>query len=143
MEKLQKLGFAPREGEICTSGDVTAAFLTRMRADKSVYLLGTPQLWEQFSRAGVRLICDRDGKTTAERADIVVTSFDTTLTYEKLTVACDFIRGGAEYLCTHPDFNCPTETASSPTAERSRRVSRHPQACLRSISASRILRPSR
>ena len=114
VEKLQKLGFAPREGEICTSGDVTAAFLTRMRADKSVYLLGTPQLWEQFSRAGVRLICDRDGKTTAERADIVVTSFDTTLTYEKLTVACDFIRGGAEYLCTHPDFNCPTETGFIP-----------------------------
>lgn len=85
-----------------------------MRADKSVYLLGTPQLWEQFSRAGVRLICDRDGKTTAERADIVVTSFDTTLTYEKLTVACDFIRGGAEYLCTHPDFNCPTETGFIP-----------------------------
>ena len=114
VEKLTKLGFAPREGEICTSGDVTAAFLTRMRTGKSVYLLGTPQLWDQFQKAGVRLICDRDGKTTAERADIVVTSFDTTLTYEKLTVACDFIRYGAEYLCTHPDFNCPTETGFIP-----------------------------
>lgn len=114
VDKLQKLGFAPREGEICTSGDVTAAFLARMRAEKTVYLLGTPQLWEQFSRAGVRLICDRDGKTTAECADIVVTSFDTTLTYEKLTAACDFIRHGAEYLCTHPDFNCPTETGFIP-----------------------------
>lgn len=114
VEKLTKLGFAPREGEICTSGDVTAAFLTRMRTGKSVYLLGTPQLWDQFQKAGVRLICDRDGKTTAERADIVITSFDTTLTYEKLTVACDFIRYGAEYLCTHPDFNCPTETGFIP-----------------------------
>lgn len=113
-EKLTRLGFAPEPGEICTSGDVTAAFLTRMRPDKTVYLLGTPQLWEQFHRAGVHLICDRDGKTTEKHADIVVTSFDTTLTYEKLTVACDFIRYGAEYLCTHPDYNCPTETGFIP-----------------------------
>jgi len=58
-----------------------------------------------------------DGKLTdpaGAAPDIVVTSFDTGLTYEKLTIACDFIRGGAEYLCTHPDFNCPTETRFIP-----------------------------
>ena len=48
------------------------------------------------------------------RADIVVTSFDTTLTYEKLDNACRFVRCGAEYLSTHPDFNCPTETGFIP-----------------------------
>jgi len=47
-------------------------------------------------------------------ADIVVTSFDTTLTYEKLDNACRLVRGGAEYLSTHPDFNCPTETGFIP-----------------------------
>ena len=99
-----------------TSGDVTAAFLTRNRPGKSVYLLGTPELWDEFNRAGVPMLCDRQGKLTDPdaKADIVVTSFDTTLTYEKLTVACDFIRGGAEYLSTHPDFNCPTETGFIP-----------------------------
>ena len=40
--------------------------------------------------------------------------FDTELTYEKLERACTLIRGGAEYLCTHPDFNCPTETGFIP-----------------------------
>ena len=49
-----------------------------------------------------------------EKADIVITSFDTTLTYEKLTVACDFIRYGKPYIATHPDFNCPTETGFAP-----------------------------
>ncbi len=114
--KLARLGFDPRPGEIMTSGDVTAAFLTRNRAGKRVYLLGTPELWDEFRRAGVPMICDRDGRLTAEgaQADVVVTSFDTTLTYEKLTLACDFIRGGAEYLSTHPDFNCPTETGFIP-----------------------------
>ena len=114
--KLARLGFDPQPGEIMTSGDVTAAFLNRNRPGKKVYLLGTPELWDEFRRAGVPMICDRDGKLTEPGAcaDIVVTSFDTTLTYEKLTLACDFIRGGAEYLSTHPDFNCPTETGFIP-----------------------------
>jgi len=114
--KLARLGFEPGDGEIMTSGDVTAAFLTRNRPGKSVYLLGTPELWDEFNRAGVPMISDRQGKLTdpEAKADIVVTSFDTTLTYEKLTVACDFIRNGAEYLSTHPDFNCPTETGFIP-----------------------------
>ena len=49
-----------------------------------------------------------------EKADIVITSFDTTLTYKKLDDACRLVRGGAEYLSTHPDFNCPTETGFIP-----------------------------
>lgn len=114
MDKLARLGFEPAESEILSSGNVTAAFLTRKRPGKTVYLLGTPELWDQFGAAGVDLVCDRDGKPDGRKADIVVTSFDTTLTYEKLTAACDFIRYGAEYLCTHPDFNCPTETGFIP-----------------------------
>lgn len=113
-EKLTRLGFAPTPAEICTSGDVTAAYLTRKCAGQRVYLLGTPQLWRQFREAGILLVCTEDGRPTGEKADIVVTSFDTTLTYEKLTAACDFIRGGATYLCTHPDTNCPTETGFIP-----------------------------
>jgi ribonucleotide monophosphatase NagD (HAD superfamily) len=29
-------------------------------------------------------------------------------------MACRLIRGGVEYLSTHPDFNCPTETGFIP-----------------------------
>ncbi len=114
MKKLTKLGFEPSFEEICTSGNVTAAFLTRKRAGKCVYLLGTPELHEQFREAGVDLVNQPDGMCDGRKADIVVTSFDTTLDYKKLTDACDFIRYGAEYLCTHPDFNCPTETGFIP-----------------------------
>ncbi len=114
LEKLTRLGFAPTPEEICTSGNVTAAFLTRKRAGKTVYLLGTKELYRQFADWGVDLVCDEDGNPDGRKADIVVTSFDTTLNYEKLTVACDFIRYGAEYLCTHPDYNCPTETGFIP-----------------------------
>ena len=114
--KLRKMGFDPLDGEMMSSADVTAAFLNTHRAGKSVYLLGTPELWDEFTLAGIPMICNRDGSLTdpSAKPDIVVTSFDTTLTYEKLTNACTFIREGAEYLSTHPDYNCPTETGFIP-----------------------------
>ena len=108
-DKLTRLGFSPDKSEILTAGDVTVQFLLHHRTGKSVYLVGTPELYGQFKDAGVNLVDEK-----AERADIVVTSFDTTLTYEKLEAACRFIRNGAEYICTHPDFNCPTETGFIP-----------------------------
>lgn len=108
-ERLTRMGFEPRKEEIMTSGDVTCAFLTSHRAGKSVYLVGTEELCSQFRDAGIQLC------TGEERlADIVVTSFDTSLTYAKLERACTFIYEGAEYLSTHPDFNCPTDTGIVP-----------------------------
>ena len=87
--KLARLGFDPQAGEIMTSGDVTAAFLNTHRQGKKVYLLGTPELWDEFRRAGIPMIGERDGSLAEPelRPDIVVTSFDTTLTYEKLSRA--------------------------------------------------------
>ena len=109
LKKLSRLGFEPTIDEIMTSGDVTYEFLTRHRKGKGVYLVSTPELWDEYKEKGIPLL---DG--SEERADIVITSFDTTLTYEKLDNACRFVRGGAEYLSTHPDYNCPTETGFIP-----------------------------
>lgn len=109
VQKLTKLGFSPTKEEIMTSGDVTIEFLKRHRPGKSVYLVGTDELVENFRQSGIPMLTGKE-----EKADIVVTSFDTTLTYEKLDNACRLVRGGAEYLSTHPDFNCPTETGFIP-----------------------------
>ncbi len=109
LEKLTRLGFEPTAKEIMTSGDVTAEFLLRHRVGKTVYLVGTDDLLNNYRERGINLI---DG--TSASADIVITSFDTSLTYEKLDNACRLLRGGAEYLSTHPDFNCPTETGFIP-----------------------------
>ena len=92
-----------------TSGDVTLEFLKRFRPGKSVYLVATAELVEEYREKGIHLV---DG--SAETANIVITSFDTSLTYQKLDDACRLIRGGAEYLSTHPDMNCPTETGFIP-----------------------------
>ncbi len=109
LSKLSRLGFSPAEDEIMTSGDVTAEFLLRHRTDKSVYLVGTDDLVADYKARGINLLTGDENK-----ADIVITSFDTSLTYKKLDNACRLVRGGAEYLSTHPDFNCPTETGFIP-----------------------------
>lgn len=109
VEKLTRLGFSPAPDEIMSSADVTVAYLKTHYPGKSVYLVGTAQLCNHFRAAGIPLL-GGDEST----ADIVISSFDTELTYQKLNNACRLIRGGATYLCTHPDYNCPTETGFMP-----------------------------
>ncbi len=108
IDKLTRLGFSATRDEIVTSADVTIGFLKKYRSGKSVYVVGTPALHETFLKAGITPV--KEG----EKADIVIVSFDTTLTYAKLENACTLIRNGAEFLSTHEDINCPTEDGFIP-----------------------------
>ena len=56
MNKLTRLGFEPREDEIMTSGDVTYEFLKRHREGKTVYLVGTDELVENFKENLTKLL---------------------------------------------------------------------------------------
>lgn len=105
VDKLNKMGFGATRSDIVTAGDVTIEYLKRNHPNEPVYLVGTPALEQSFIESGI---------TLSEKANIVVSSFDTTLTYEKLVIACDLIRNGAIFYCTHPDFNCPTENGFIP-----------------------------
>jgi len=127
LEKLKKLGF-PGNIQVLSSADVLIKFLKNHRQGKKIYLLGTPHLESMFMQENIDLIVGdgvldvppiKNNVNSDLRAvgdvspyntpDIVVTSFDTTLTYDKLERACTFIRNGAEWLTTHPDINCPVE----------------------------------
>jgi phosphoglycolate/pyridoxal phosphate phosphatase family enzyme len=108
VERLNRMGFEASREDILSSGDVTAAYLNLHHKGEPVYLVGTPALEEMFRDEGINLTNGSDRKT-AEKASIVVASFDTTLTYEKLDIACNLIRKGATFYSTHPDFVCPLE----------------------------------
>jgi 4-nitrophenyl phosphatase len=105
-EKLAGMGCYVDEDKIVTSGDVTIKYLNEKYPQSSVFLVGTEMFRESFIKGGVRLV--------EENPDIVVISFDTTLTYEKISQACTFIRNGALFLATHMDLNCPTEEGFIP-----------------------------
>lgn len=105
-KKLAGMGCIVEEKDIITSGDVTIRYLNENYPGAGVYLAGTELLSESFSAGGIRL--------RADKPDIVVLSFDMTLTYEKIAQACTYIRNGALFLATHPDINCPTEDGFIP-----------------------------
>jgi len=98
VDKLKRLGFG--DCEVMTAGDVTISYLNTYYKGKKVYLVGTEALAAEMRMAGISL-------TDCPDAEVVVSSFDTELTYKKLRTACDALRNGAIYLSTHPDLNCP------------------------------------
>lgn len=100
--KLNKLGIEVNEEEIFTSGDATVSYLNSLKKNAKVFLLGNEYLQEDFRNAGFEIVTERD-----KEVDFVVLGFDTTLTYEKIWIACDYIRDGVVYVATHPDLNCP------------------------------------
>ena len=55
IEKLKKMNCHISRDMIMTSGDVMIRFLKNKFPDKSVYLLGTPELEKSFREAGVNL----------------------------------------------------------------------------------------
>lgn len=109
MERLASMGCPVRRDQIMTSGDVTITYLKETYEGRTIYLVGTPDLEENFEQEGILLWREGD-----PRPDIVVVGFDTTLTYEKLNRACGFIREGSVFLATHLDINCPTENGFMP-----------------------------
>lgn len=104
-EKLARLGCIVEPEKVFTSGEATTLYLQSLKKGGKVFLLGTPFLEAEFEKAGFKLIKDR-----SVIPDYVVLGFDTTLTYEKLWIACDLIRDyQVPYIATHPDYNCPLE----------------------------------
>ena len=83
------------------SSYVAAQTVKRDYPGKRVYLLGNRNLYDVFREMNVPL-------TQEDDADIVMLGFDTDLTYERIRKACRMLVGGAVYMATHPDVNCPT-----------------------------------
>ena len=97
--RLRDMGFGAKENEVLTSGTVTVQYLLAHRPKANIFLLGTPDLAEEFTEAGLTL--------TDEGADTVVVGCDTTLDYERLMRAGILLQQGAEFFATHPDLRCP------------------------------------
>ena len=106
VQKLAGMDCHVDEKTVMTSGTVTIRYLHTFYPGQRVYLMGTQTLCEQFRQGGIQLVEDAP--------DVVVIGFDTELTYAKLEKACTYIRGGAVFLATHKDINCPTEDGFIP-----------------------------
>jgi HAD superfamily hydrolase (TIGR01457 family) len=105
-EKISRLGLPLPEEFVLTSGEATALYLREKHPGADLFVVGTPSLEDEFRQQGFRLV--------KREPQFLVLGFDTTLTYQKLWMLCDFVRAGVPYIATHPDFNCPTEKGFMP-----------------------------
>jgi HAD superfamily hydrolase (TIGR01450 family) len=104
--RLARLDIDVDEQHILTSGDATIDYLQRHTPHRSAYVVGTAGLEADFRAAGFAL-------DTAD-PDCVVVGFDTTLTFEKLEIACRLLFAGKPYYATHPDRTCITQRGLIP-----------------------------
>jgi HAD superfamily hydrolase (TIGR01457 family) len=98
-EKLVKLGVHQDDARVLTSGDATISYLASRTSYKRIFLAATQSLVNDFTQAG--FVFDND------QPELVVLTYDTTITYSKLVQICNFVRAGLPFIATHPDINCP------------------------------------
>ncbi len=104
--KITNLGLEIPEDKVFTSGEATARYLSQRHLGARVFVVGTQALEDEFQGHGFSL--------DEKNPELFVLGFDTTLTYQKLWKACNFVRAGLPYIATHPDINCPTENGFMP-----------------------------
>src|SRR6266496_4096169 len=97
--RLRQLGFEVDGGELLTSLQVLIHhWNTNLRGD-TAYVVGTDS---------VRAYLQDQGVEQNAKADVVILTFDTEMTYAKLQVAHELLVRGADYVATHGDTVCPT-----------------------------------
>ena len=99
--KLTKMGFKISIDNILTSTTATISYIQKHHTGKTVYPLGTQKFVKEIKEAGIR--------TVDNGPDIVLLAFDTSVTYEKMNTAYQFLKKGSKFIATHPDDLCPTE----------------------------------
>ena len=103
-KKLEKMGVPFQKPQLMNA---TQVMIKHLQADgiKNVFLLGTSALRAEFSQAGFSF---------EKEPDRVIVGFDTELNYEKVRIACDWIRAGVPVVGINPDLNCPVEGGMIP-----------------------------
>ncbi|MCQ2070243.1 MAG: HAD-IIA family hydrolase [archaeon] len=101
--RLARLGFGTDVSQILTSTTATIRFIKENRPGKTVFPIATPDVLKEIEDSGVP-IC-KEG-----RPDIVLLTFDITIDYAKINAGYHYIMEGSEFIATHPDDVCPTET---------------------------------
>ena len=104
--KLAKMGIECAWEDMYTTPIATIDYIKKAYPEvKRLFMLGTPSMREQFVEAGF-ISCEDD---PADRPDMLIVAFDTTLVYSRLCRAAWWAKQGVPYIATNPDWVCPTD----------------------------------
>ena len=106
LKKLSGMGIEATEENMYTTSLAAIDYIKKTwPAAKRLFILGTPSMMTQFEKAGFEQAAD----DPSDVPDVLVVSFDMTLTYERLCRAAWWAKQGIPYVATNPDRVCPTE----------------------------------
>lgn len=103
--KLRGMGIEADEGNMYTTSIAAVDYIREhYPSAKRLFMLGTPSMVSQFRKAGF----DECADSPDDIPDVLVGSFDMTLTYSRLCRAAWWASQGIPYIATNPDKVCPT-----------------------------------
>ncbi|WP_232729946.1 TIGR01457 family HAD-type hydrolase [Paenibacillus phocaensis] len=105
---LEAMGISARAEEVCTSAVAAARYVAEAHPGCKVAAIGEAGLTEALVESGLQLDLDEP--------DVVVQGIDRQFTYDTLTRAARWIRGGARYVLTNPDLLLPSQEGLMPGA---------------------------
>ena len=106
LRKLSGMGIEIGEDQMLTTSRSMVEYLKRhFPQARRIYVLGTESLQTLLRQSGYTLVGEEENLAP----DVLVVSFDMTLTYRRLCKAAWWARQGVPYLATNPDWVCPTE----------------------------------
>ncbi len=94
------------DNELYTSLNATCELLNSQYKDKKVFTLATPDVRGELIEKGINLVEDDP--------DILLLTFDTTLSYDRLFKFTRYLEQGKPYIATHPDDFCPSNIGNMP-----------------------------
>ena len=104
IEKLGRMGIATEPSDYMTSADAAQHTLLTEFAGRNCYVSGTASLKRQLAEAGVDVT-----DVLSDDIDLLLSGFDTELTFQKLEDSCILLNRGVTWLATNPDWVCPTD----------------------------------
>jgi HAD superfamily hydrolase (TIGR01450 family) len=105
IDVLSTMGIPADLHQVVTSNDVAAQHLTGL-GFKRAYILATPAVTAEYASRGLT--------HAVKRPEAVLLTYDTSLTYTKVSEANTLLVGGLPFFATHPDVVCPTPAGPLP-----------------------------
>ena len=103
---LDEMGIVASKEEMYTSAQATIGYIKSHHPEaKRLFLLGTPSMISEFEGAG--FVSTKDSPDDVP--DMIVASFDMSLTYSRLCRASWWVSQNVPYIATNPDKICPTD----------------------------------
>ena len=107
--KMRRLGIETAPEDYMTSADAAEHTLLTEFPGQKCYVSGTASLKAQLRQADIDVT-----DTLSDDITVLLSGFDTELTFQKLEDSCILLNRGVTWLATNPDWVCPTWYGSVP-----------------------------